>query len=265
MELWQIIVALLQGLLEWLPISSEGQIAFYIYNFTAVPTEEILSLAIWLHLGTSLAVIVRYPRIIIEIISLKDRKLLKLLVLATVATAITAIPLYFFLKTSISVFQGELLNILVGVLLLVTALLLYIPTRKTGETEYNEEVREVSEREATLTGLVQGVSILPGLSRSGITMSALLMQRVDKETALRFSFLMSVPAVLGVLALEIITGAQMPTSVSVVDLAIIEAIVFIVGLGSMEFLLRLARKVSFWKLCLILALVAIVFGLPTLL
>jgi len=113
-----------------------------------------------------------------------------------------------------------------------------------------------------VTGLVQGSAVLPGLSRSGVTVSALLMQRVDKETALRFSFLMSVPAVLGILALEIITGATIPANVPLVDMILIEAIVFIVGLASMEFLLRLARKVSFWKLCLVIAVIAIALGIP---
>jgi undecaprenyl-diphosphatase len=262
MELWQIIVALLQGLVEWLPISSEGQVVFFIYNFTTVPTEEIVSLVVWLHLGTALAVVVRYPRVILEIIALKDRKLLKLLVIATLGTAVTAIPLYVFLKTSITAFQGEMLNILVGILLLVTAIMLYLPTRKSDLSTGTEEMREVTEKEALLTGLVQGTAVLPGLSRSGVTVSSLLMQKVDKEKALQFSFLMSVPAVLGILALEILTGAQIPTSVGIVDLAIIELIVFIVGLGSMEFLLRLARKISFWKLCLVLALIAIIFGVP---
>ena len=261
MELWQIIVALIQGLVEWLPISSEGQIVFFIYNFTSVPTDEILSLVVWLHLGTSLAVIVRYPRIILDLISLKDKVLLKRLIIATIGTAVTAIPLYFFLKSSMSVFQGEILNILVGVLLLVTAIVLYLPTRQTTDTEL--ETREVTDREAIVTGLVQGTAVLPGLSRSGVTVSSLLMQRVDKETALRFSFLMSVPAVFGILAIEIITGNTIPSSVSLVDLVLIEAIVFIVGLASMEFLLRLARKISFWKLCLVLALIAIVLGIPT--
>jgi len=263
MELWQIIVALIQGLVEWLPISSEGQVVFFIYNFTSVPADEILSLVVWLHLGTSLAVIVRYPRIILDLISLKDKILLKRLIIATIGTAVTAIPLYFFLKSSISVFQGEILNILVGVLLLVTAIVLYLPTRHTTDTDTELETSEVTDRAAIVTGLVQGTAVLPGLSRSGVTVSALLMQRVDKETALRFSFLMSVPAVFGILAIEIITGNTIPSSVSLLDLVLIEAIVFIVGLASMEFLLRMARKISFWKLCLVLALIAIVLGLPT--
>jgi undecaprenyl-diphosphatase len=188
--------------------------------------------------------------------------LLKRLILATIGTAVTAIPLYLFLKSSITAFHGELLNILVGALLLVTAILLYLPTRHNTTSDNELETREVTDKEAIITGLVQGAAVLPGLSRSGVTISSLLMQRVDKETALQFSFLMSVPAVLGILALEIITGSTLPASVTPLDLIFIEAIVFIVGLVSMEFLLRLARKVSFWKLCLVIAIIAIVFGIP---
>jgi undecaprenyl-diphosphatase len=263
MELWQIIVALLQGFFEWLPISSEGQVIFFVHNFTAVSPDEALILAVWLHLGTALAVVARYPRIMLEIISLRDRTLVRLLLIATLATAVTAIPLYIFLKQSINVFQGEMLNALVGVLLLLTALALYLPTRQR-EDSGPIDTRTPTDREALLTGLVQGTSVLPGLSRSGVTVSALLMQKIDRETALRFSFLMSVPAVAGILGLEILSGSAIPPSVGLSDFVIIEVIVFAVGLASMELLLRLARRVSFWKLCLILACIAIAFGIPAL-
>ncbi|MHA1138232.1 MAG: undecaprenyl-diphosphate phosphatase [Candidatus Thorarchaeota archaeon] len=262
MELWQIIVALIQGLVEWLPISSEGQIIFYMSNFTSINPDDALLFAVWLHLGTSLAVIVRYPRIFLDLISLKDRVLLKRLILATIGTAITAIPLYIFIKSSITLFGGMLLNIFVGGLLLVTAVILYLPTRRTNDSDQELGTRDVTDKEALVTGLVQGSAVLPGLSRSGVTVSAMLMQRVDKETALRFSFLMSVPAVLGILVLEILTGSIIPADIPLIDMMFMEAIVFIVGLGSMEFLLRLARKVSFWKLCLVIAVIAIALGIP---
>jgi len=261
MELWQIVVALLQGLVEWLPISSEGQIVFYMSNFTSINPNDALLIAVWLHLGTSLAVIARYPRIFLDLVSLKDRVLLKRLILATIGTAISAIPLYIFIKNSITLFGGMLLNIFVGGLLLVTAVVLYLPTRQTNDNDQELETRDVTDKEALVTGLVQGSAVLPGLSRSGVTVSSLLMQRIDKETALRFSFLMSVPAVLGILVLEIITGTAIPVDILPVDLLLMEAIVFIVGLLSMEFLLRLARKVSFWKLCLVLAMFAILLGI----
>ena len=121
--------------------------------------------------------------------------------------------------------------------------------------------REVQNREAATTGLVHGLAVLPGLSRSGVTISALLMQKIDKETAMKFSFLMSVPAVLAILLLEIITGSTLPSEIGTLDFIIIEGIVFVTGLASMEFLLRLARKISFWKLCLVLAILAILFGI----
>jgi undecaprenyl-diphosphatase len=263
-ELWQIIVALIQGLEEWLPISSEGQVVLFLYNFTPVPPEQIISLVVWLHLGTALAVVVRYPRVIFDILSLKDKKLFRLLIVATLSTAITAVPLYFFLKDNLAPVHGEILNVLVGILLLVTAIVLYLPTRREDE-ELVDTQREVENREAVTTGLVQGLAVLPGLSRSGVTISALLMQKIDKETAMKFSFLMSVPAVLAILILEIVTGSTLPSGVGTLDLIMIEGIVFVTGLASMEFLLRLARKINFWKLCLVLAVVAILFGIPALL
>ena len=211
MEPWQIIAALIQGLVEWLPISSEGQVVLYLFNFAPVPREEIISLVVWLHLGTAFAVIVRYPRVILDILSLKDKKLFRLLLIATLSTAITAVPLYFLLTDILTPDHGEILNVLVGVLLLVTAIVLYLPTRR-GEDERNTE-RDVENQEAAATGLVQGLAVLPGLSRSGVTISALLMQRIDKETAMKFSFLMSVPAVVAILILEILTGSTLPSSI----------------------------------------------------
>jgi undecaprenyl-diphosphatase len=262
LELWQILVALIQGLVEWLPISSEGQVVLFLYNFTPVAYEDIVTLVVWLHLGTALAVIARYPKLILDILSLKDRKLLKLLLVATLSTAVTAVPLYFFLKSSFTAAQGEILNIVVGMFLLFTAIILYLPTRSTEESE--NTARDVEDREAAATGLVQGLAVLPGLSRSGVTISVLLMQRIDKETAMRFSFLMSVPAVLAILILEVITGSTLPASVGTFDLIVIEGIVFFTGLLSMEFLLQLARRISFWKLCLVIAIIAILFGIPAL-
>ncbi len=264
MEPWHIIVALIQGLVEWLPISSEGQVFLFVYNIDSIAPGEITTLVVWLHLGTVIAVLVRYPRTILQIITLRDRKLLQLLVIATLGTALTAMPIYMYFRTALTDTQGELLNVVVGVLLLVTAIVLYLPVRGTSEEE-EINTQEPDDRTAVVTGLIQGFSVLPGLSRSGLTVSSLLMQKVDKETALRFSFLMSVPAVLGIFVVELLVGGAMLPSIDPLDLVAMEAIVFATGLLSMEALLKLARQIRFWKLCLVLGLIAIVFGLPALL
>ncbi|MGD2073280.1 MAG: undecaprenyl-diphosphate phosphatase [Candidatus Thorarchaeota archaeon] len=260
MELWQAIVAFIQGLVEWLPISSEGQTVLFVYNFGNIPPEGLISLVAWLHLGTTLAVIARYPKTIWEILTLKDKTLMKLLLIATMSTAISAVPLYFLLRSSLSVLHGEFLNVFVGVLLLITASILYIPTRRS--LGHKIETFEPNERIACVTGLIQGFSVLPGLSRSGVTISSLLMQKVDKETAMRFSFFMSIPAVLGIFVLEMLLGTITPPGFAILDLLIMELIVFVVGLLSMEMLLRISKSVSFWKLCLIIGVIAILFGIP---
>jgi undecaprenyl-diphosphatase len=261
MDLWLIIVALLQGLVEWLPISSEGQVMLFLYHFASISQEQLVSMVVWLHLGTAMAVVARYPRVIVDILTLKDKTLFRLLIIATLATAVTGLPFYFFLS-SLTTTHGELLNVLVGFLLLITAIVLYLPTRR-GEEDSDTE-REIENQEAVTTGLVQGLAVLPGLSRSGVTISALLMQRIDKETAMKFSFLMSVPAVVAILLLNVITGTPLPSTVGTTDLILAEGIVFVTGLVSMEALLRLTRRVSFWKLCLVLAIFAILFGFPAL-
>jgi undecaprenyl-diphosphatase len=262
MEPWQLIVSLIQGFLEWLPISSQGQAVLFLYNLEAIPAELAFSLAIWLHFGTATAVVVRYHRDIYQILRLADRTLLRHLLIATCATAVTAVPLYLvFRGISTSV---EYMNAIVGAFLLVTGLALYLPLyQKTpGQTSTDEQV---SDRRAAITGLIQGFSILPGLSRSGLTVATLLMFRVEKEAALKFSFLMSVPAVMGVIGLEVIVGGAPLAMISATDLLLMELAVFLSGLATMEFLLRFARRVSFWKLCLVLGILAVIGGLLALL
>ncbi|RDE13353.1 MAG: hypothetical protein C4K49_08670 [Candidatus Thorarchaeota archaeon] len=265
MELWQIITALIQGLAEWLPISSQGMVILFTQNLGAAPADSLLALSFWLHLGTMSAVIVRYPREIVHVLTLKDKTLFWLLLIATVGTALTALPLYYALKIGVLALSGELLNVLVGLLLLLTGVVLYVTSHRTLVIGNAVTDHELSNRESFMTGLVQGFSVLPGLSRSGVTVSTLLMQKVEKETAFRFSFLMSVPAVVGILCLELLGEGVTFGGVSPVDLIGMEIIVFLTGLASMEALLRLARRVSFWKLCVVLALVAITFGMLALL
>lgn len=262
MEPWQFLVALIQGLLEWLPISSQGQTVLFVYNLGAVPVESLVALTAWLHIGTMFAVLARYPRDILNIILLRDRNLFRLLLIATVGTVIVGLPIYLVRKIALAAVLGLRLNLVIGLLLLTTAAILYASREKSRQSEPTDSERLPTSREALVTGLTQGLSILPGLSRSGITVSSLLMQKVGKETALKFSFLMSIPAVLGLFALELASGDLEIATVGLANLLVMDVIAFVVGLASMEALLRLSRKVSFWKLCVFIAVLAIAFGIP---
>ncbi len=262
MELWEIMVALVQGLLEWLPVSSEGHVILIANIVGGVSAENALALAVWLHLGSAAAVMFNFRKEVFNLISLRNIPLLRQLVLATLATAITAVPIYIWLRESVTTFQGQMINLLIGLLLIATSMLLYMTMRqRVSVTEEQSLSRPIDERRASITGLVQGLAVLPGLSRSALTVSSLLLQRVEKVRALRFSFLMSVPAVVGILFFDVLTGNVGTITTSFTDLVLMEVIVFVVSILSMRILIRLATRVEFWRLCLILGVIAVVLGL----
>ncbi len=261
MEFWNIIVALVQGLLEWLPVSSEGHVILFARIFGGVSAEDALTIAVWLHLGSSAAVVLNFRKTIFNMFTLRDRRLLKHILLATIATAITAVPLYLWLRETITLFQGQMINSLVGLLLILTSILLYITVRRgriLGPLSFSSPV---DEQKAISAGLAQGLAVLPGLSRSAVTMCALLLQRVEKVTTLRFSFLMSVPAVMGILVFDILVGNVGAIAIPLLDLILMEIIVFVVSILCMQALIRLAARVEFWHLCLVLGVIALALGL----
>jgi len=240
-----IFIGSLQGFFEWLPISSEGQLVLAsIYLFKIDPSEA-LSYAIMLHLGTLLVVLIKYWRTWISLFSGSSNPLLQKIVLVTIGTMVTGIPLYFFIAEFFS--SGEGVTLLIGLLLIITGVILWYS--KAGTREFTS----LTKSETFGIGLIQGLAILPGISRSGVTITSLLMRNVHPESALTFSFLISVPPVIGAL---VINGLPESFSINTAIIMIISA--FITGALMMELLLRISKKVNFQYFCLILGILIII-------
>ena len=271
-----IIIAIIQGLVEWLPISSSGQVLIASITIFGIPPEQAFSLSIWLHLGTTIAVIVKmrkdFIRIIksiipgkfeIEDIHVKKRNWL---IYATVGTAITAIPLYLLLKFLIIEFdatQGDLITLVISGFLIITGIVLLIFKKKFG----NKTIDTISNRElikdSSISGLIQGIAILPGISRSGFTISTLIFEKYTQEQSLKLSFLMSVPVALASIGMDIIFGeGSVFGTIDVFTILIITAVSFIVGYFSMELLLKIARKINFSYFCILYGVVSFVIIVP---
>lgn len=255
MDLFTAIIAgLLQGIFEWLPISSQGNIMGVFLTFFQTSPEEALKIAILLHTGTLLAAIVYFRKElgqILEYNTKKDKELARFIVLATLATAITAVPLYFVLKQFLS-FGVAYVLLAIALLLIVTGFLQL--KKKKGKK------MKLTDRSALIAGLAQGLSVLPGISRSGVTTSALLFTDATPEQAFRLSFIMSIPAVL---IAEIAFG--LAEGVYLEGFALVSIVVaFIVGLLSMNVLIKFARKINFSYFCFALAaLYIIIFAAMT--
>ena len=272
-----IIIAILQGLFEWLPISSSGQVMMISINFFGIPPEKAFSLSIWVHLGTAIAVLIKlrkdYIQIIKSIIPRKfevdesDIKKRNWLIYATIGTAITAIPLYLLFKFVIiegfTATQGDVLTLVISGLLIVTGIVLLTFRRKFGKKTINTVSDRELIKDSSIAGLIQGIAILPGISRSGFTVSTILFEKYDQDQSLKLSFLMSVPVVLASIGMDIIFGeGSVFGTIDIFTILIITAVSFIVGYLSMELLLRIAQKINFSYFCILYGVLAFVIILP---
>ena len=272
-----IIIALLQGLFEWLPISSSGQTMIVSMNLFGISAEEAFSLSIWLHLGTTLAVLLKFRTDFIKILrSLMpksypveeiDVRKRNWLIYATLGTGITAIPLYFIFKIIISgaftPIQGDLITLIISGLLIITGIVLLKSRKLYGKNTIGEVQQNNIPKDSFLSGLVQGVSILPGISRSGVTVSAILLERYNQDNALRLSFLMSVPVAIASIIVDIIFGgASIIGTLNLFVIIILTLISFLVGYLTIEVLLHVAQKISFGYFCIVYGVFAYLIIVP---
>jgi len=272
-----ILLAILQGLFEWLPISSSGQTLIISTTFFGISTDNAFSLAIWLHLGTTTAVSLKFRKDFINIIKTlihKDSgfddiiiKKRNWIIWATIGTGITAIPLYFLFKIMFldlfKAFQGDVITLFISGLLIITGVIL-ITTRKIfGNRKIVDASTKSIQKDSFLSGLVQGVSILPGISRSGITVGAILLEKYDQDNALRLSFLMSVPVAIASILVDIVfSEGSIFGTLDILTILITTVVSFLVGYLTIEFLLRIARKINFGYFCILYGVIAYLIIVP---
>ena len=206
-----VVLGLLQGLAEFLPISSSGHLALA-QNLFGVEADKVLLFAVLLHLGTLIAVFVAYWRDIWELIvelcvtikdlctgkglSLEERPVRKLGVMIIVATIPTAVIGLLFNDF----FEGLYSSMVaVGIGFLITGVLMFL-AEKMGSA--NRDIRKMNCRNAVFIGVLQGIAIYPGISRSGSTLVGGLTTGLKREFAVKFAFLISIPSILGSVVLE---------------------------------------------------------------
>lgn len=184
-----ILLAIVQGITEWLPVSSSGHL---VIAQEWLGLELPLIFDVMLHVGTLGVIIVVFWKDIVKMIvaivrldfGTEEGKLALFIAVGSVPTALMG---FFFHDIFESFFNNVLV---VGIALLVTGFSLHVSERQKGE-------KKLSYLDSLLTGIAQGASIIPGISRSGLTIATGLLRKVEKETAFKYSFLLSMPAIIG--------------------------------------------------------------------
>jgi undecaprenyl-diphosphatase len=234
-----------QGLTEFLPVSSSGHLALAQAFFGVDPGVGGHRFSIVAHGGTLLAVLWMYRRDVVELAKVPlrpgtpspARQTLLMMVVAT-------LPLFFILIPGVeeSVVEVESHPRLVGGCLLVTATILFVAFRRKSEAGIDFDPAPPSLRQAILIGCAQLVAVLPGVSRSGSTIAAGLGVGLSRAGAARFSFLISIPAIVGATLLELRkllredSGAIDPLPYVVGFL-----VSFVIGLACLRLLLLIVR------------------------
>lgn len=196
-----LVLAVVQGITEFLPISSDGHLAVVMALFEQMGqpvSEDALGVTILLHAGTLAAIVVFFWKRIWRLLG-EDRRVIGLLIVGTLPAVVIGLLAKKFFAEQL----GSAL--LTGPMLILNGLMLWWASRRTpGETDYPA----ASFRQAALIGLAQATAILPGISRSGTTISTALATGLRRDAAANFSFLLALPAVGGACLLELIDAAQ---------------------------------------------------------
>ena len=237
-----IVIGVLQGITEWVPISSEGVITVILSSIFGKTPGQALAFGLWLHLGTAFAGLVYFRHHIIEIFKKTVvsgiHPLLLFLIISTVISGMIALAIVQFIELIIThSIVGVLISVLVGSMMIITGLVQY--TRK--RSDVRRLMNEMNWLHAVLVGVLQGFSVIPGISRSGITSAMLIRLGLSPENALRVSFLMGIPAGLMASSYELYIGNISFDKGSIVSLIF----AFIVGVLSIKVLLKIAEVINF--------------------
>ncbi|WP_291778233.1 undecaprenyl-diphosphate phosphatase [Cecembia sp.] len=256
-----LILGIVQGLTEFLPVSSSGhlELGAALLGSDKLP-EESLMFTVVLHFATALATLLVFRKDIAEILTglikrewNEETQFSSKIILSMVPAVIVGL---FFEEKLEQFFGGKI--VFVGSMLLVTALLLFLAD-KAKNTD-----RGVSFPNAIIVGLAQAVAMLPGISRSGATISASVLLGIDKNKAARFSFLMVVPLIFGKIAKDLLDGGLVFSEDTFGYLAVGFIAAFISGYFACVWMIALVRKSKltyFAIYCTIVGLIAIFSGI----
>lgn len=256
-----IILGIIQGLTEFLPVSSSGHLELgkAILGDTSVGEESLLFTVV-LHFATALSTVVIFRKDIIDLL----KGLLQFKWNEETQFAFK-IGLSMFPAVFIGLFFEEELEqlfggsiVLVGFMLLITGLLLFLADRAKNTT------KNVSMPNAIIIGISQAIAMLPGISRSGATISTSVLLGVDKTKAARFSFLMVVPLIFGKIAKDVLSGDLSFESNQIIPLSAGFIAAFVSGLFACTWMITLVKKSKlsyFAYYCFIVGIIAIIYTL----
>jgi undecaprenyl-diphosphatase len=261
-ELYAILLGLVQGISEWLPISSKTQILFASTLLFSLPLAVAYAFGLFMEIGSVGSAVVYFRRDIRSLFH--DRRLVIYLLVVTIVTGLVGAPIYYLTDKvlSTSPYNIGIPMVLLGLVLIGTGFYIRYSRARPRLVVGLEEMKL---KNYILIGIAQGVAALPGVSRSGMTVSTMLLMGVKPEQAFRLSYLAYIPASLGAFFVTLILSRpQVDTAIQVVEpTGILIAIVTsaAIGIVVISYLLKFAKTSRIYIIDLVLGAIALILGI----
>ncbi|MEM2469815.1 MAG: undecaprenyl-diphosphate phosphatase [Nitrososphaerota archaeon] len=252
----------IQGVTEWLPISSKTML-FFLFHLWGISTQYSYMLSLILNGSTIAAASIYFRKELVRLLGLSRKadsnlSLLMFLVVSTFVTGILGVILHRFLLSFMTELSSSGLLIFIGCMMFVSALVNWLrmkmnPVEKT--------MNDVNLTDAFITGVAQSFSVLPGISRSGVTILVLVIRRYNVKDSLTISYLMSIPVTLGGSIYAYITYPKVFQMLDVYEALFSVIVATIVSLAMISILLRLSQKLKPHLFLSTLSIITILSGL----
>lgn len=242
-----IILGLIQGLTEFLPVSSSGHL---LIAESLLGISDSMFYNVLLHVASLMAVIIVFWKDVVLLLKHPFDKPMIRIVVATIPTVILALVVNYF-------FDDYALKLFVGFGFLISAIIISVTAIL--QKRRNISTIEMNNKQALIVGIVQGCAVIPGISRSGSTICAGLVQGVSREESAKFSFLISIPVILGGMIFEIGGGIKYGFgNVDFVACICGFLTAFVVALLTIKIMMKIVKKGNWWYFSIYLFLLSIV-------
>ena len=274
--LYSVIIGIIQGVSEWLPISSKTQVIVSSSYFLGLSFQQAYTFGLFMEIGTVIAAVIYFRKELVGMVRIllgsnegDFRKLLIYVVIVTIVTGVVGAPLYLVVDSFGSgVNSARVVGVpmlVLGFVLVGDALLIRYSRRRVREGIASRKLADLSLMDCVVVGITQGVAALPGVSRSGITTSAMLVLNVEPDEAFRLSFLAGIFASVAAFGLTIVATRSNVTAaiagIGLVGLALAIVVSAFVSLFLIDFLIKVAGKSQIVYVTTALGVIAIVSGL----
>jgi undecaprenyl-diphosphatase len=230
----EIILALIQALTEFLPISSDGHLALA-SNILGQPNLFFIT---FLHLASLFAVVIFTRKEIADILKFNKEswRLIKYLIIGIIPAALVGFFLNDLIESTLTSY------LLIGIFFFFTGIIVF----STKFIKQPKNTKKLSNKNSFSIGLMQALALLPGVSRSGMTISTAMFFGIEKEKAVKFSFLMFIPLAIGAFMLEFIKTSTETISIPVLTLIVSFLVCFLFSILFLNLLNYIVKKNKFW-------------------